>query len=307
MIFLPAVLARLDIIAEYTTQYSFVCIATTNPVYLVFKEGCNTPDFVIKALTSEQAFAAWETQQQLYKLVPALIAEPLQIVDELGSYYSIEKGATGFPWFQVKQRFSGRAWQKLQSDAIQCLCELHQAIALNSQWQKYLAPVEILAEIFEDYCAVEGAVSEQLQHFYKIQSSLLASVSAIQCTKQHGDFCLNNLLLGEDQLTVIDFEDFGITMLPLFDEFNLALSLLSNNSNRGEISNLIKQCTDSALARYQIEPALLPAFFLGYLLLKLGKWSLPGKRQAHRGWLQRLLADFLAHPTEYFGTAGNRL
>lgn len=300
MIFLSAILARLADLTDYKNGYSFVCIATTNPVYLVFREGSETPTFVIKSLTSEQAFAAWEIQQQLYHLIPSLIAEPLLKVDENNSSYSIERGATGSPWFQVKQRFSGQAWQKLQTDAVQCLCELQQAIALNRQWQEYLAPVDLLAEIVEDYRAVEGAVSEQLQCFYNTQRKLLATVGAIKCTKQHGDFCLNNLLLGENQFTVIDFEDFGITMLPLFDEFNLALSLLSEDCDRNEIRELLKRCTASALSRYQIEPGLLPAFFLGYLLLKLGKWSLPEKRQAHRSWLQRLLTDFLAHPTEYF-------
>src|SRR5205823_8004264 len=41
---------------------------------------------------------------------------------------------------------------------------------------------------------------------------------------QHGDFCLNNLLVSEAGLAVIDFDEFGRTHMPLQDEIGLALS-----------------------------------------------------------------------------------
>ena len=55
----------------------------------------------------------------------------------------------------------------------------------------------------------------------------LTSLGAIEGHAQHGDFSLNNLLFDSDVVRTIDFDEFGLTYMPLHDETGLALSMLA--------------------------------------------------------------------------------
>src|SRR3954462_2356117 len=52
----------------------------------------------------------------------------------------------------------------------------------------------------------------------------LEALAGLPCFWQHGDFCLNNVLVSPARLSIIDFEEFGGPSMPLHDEIGLALS-----------------------------------------------------------------------------------
>jgi hypothetical protein len=56
-------------------------------------------------------------------------------------------------------------------------------------------------------------------------SNDLDDMGEVHASWQHGDFCLNNLLVSSHAISVIDFAEFGDTSMPLQDEIGLALSL----------------------------------------------------------------------------------
>lgn len=293
----------LDSVLEGTSpsrQFNFLCIATTNPVYLAFETNARNPAYVIKRLNSKSARDAWLVQQKLYRLLPTLIAEPLSPVNEQSARFSIERGVAGAPWFQVKHHFSGEAWQQLIHRAIDSLSNLHAAIASVPEWREQIDAADILEHAKEAYAAAGSGFTAEMQFFCEQQLDLLRCAGPIHCIKQHGDFCLNNLLVAEHSLTIIDFEDFGITMMPLYDEFNLALTLLSDGVVSTDVKQLFAKCTAPGLKHYQLQPQWMPGLFFCFLLLKLGPWSLPAKRQGHRAWLTKLLADFINQPEKYF-------
>jgi hypothetical protein len=89
---------------------------------------------------------------------------------------------------------------------------------------------------------------------------------------QHGDYCLNNLLVDDSRISIIDFEEFGTTSMPLQDELGLALStyLLAPRSARTvPLHEHVQACVENAIGA---EPELakqIPGLFLYYLLRRV--------------------------------------
>ncbi len=63
---------------------------------------------------------------------------------------------------------------------------------------------------------------------------------------QHGDFSLNNLMVSPDSMAVIDFEEFGLTRMPLHDAFGLAFSFQHSQNDQCPIP--LKDCLEQCIA-----------------------------------------------------------
>ena len=147
-------------------------------------------------------------------------------------------------------------------------------------------------------CIVSGTeLSSQVQQQVKLLSKQLDSMGAIEVHCQHGDFCLNNLLVESDQLHIINFEDFGITSMPLHDEIALALSMFSNAP--ANVSTTLQHEIYCCIEKTQYR-SILPGLFMHHLLLRLGQWSQGSRRRHYRSWLMSLLQDFAQAPNSYF-------
>ncbi|WP_445426520.1 aminoglycoside phosphotransferase family protein [Alishewanella sp. HL-SH06] len=301
MKFLTPLLAQYCENDNAITDYSFVCIATSNPVYLAIKNGGFAPAFVIKKLQDEQAMNTWRVHQQLYQLLPDYIAQPLGTNEINGELFSVEKGVAGQPWFQIGQSYATtEAWQRLIDKTISSLSAFQHAVAAHPAWRATETVQSLLMKAFNGYEAAGNKTTPQLLDYYQLHLNNLEVKQQVTCTMQHGDFSLNNLLVGADSITIIDFEDFGMTLLPFYDEFNLALSLADENSDKFSIKRLIASCVAPSLNQTDFNKQLLPMFFLGFLLTKLGSWSASEKRQPHRAWLASVLVNYLNAPERYF-------
>src|SRR5207237_1152587 len=82
---------------------------------------------------------------------------------------------------------------------------------------------------------------------------------------QHGDFCLNNLLVSPSALAIIDFDEFGYTLMPLHDQIGLALSL-HDLAPRGVLPLPLDGEITSSPGAGPVERSHLPGLFLHHLL-----------------------------------------
>ena len=111
---------------------------------------------------------------------------------------------------------------------------------------------------------------------------------------QHGDFCLNNLIVAPQSVGIIDFDEFGATSVPLQDEIGLGVSVAQLSAGEDGIAAVAKHissCVQSTLARH---PALSPfvrELLLHYLVWRVNRAYAVPQRQAARA---KLLATLLA-------------
>jgi hypothetical protein len=64
-------------------------------------------------------------------------------------------------------------------------------------------------------------------------ADVVARAGAVAPLPQHGDFWFQNLLLVDDDVWVIDFEEFGQIQVPLYDDLTLILATLAVRSGGG--------------------------------------------------------------------------
>ena len=282
---------------------SVACISTTNPVYLVFNEQETHPALAVRIADSEEVCEAHRIIERLYTKVGDLVAEPIALT-EIGEHkVAIQKGLMGLPWFQLTRQYQTPAqWETLRNRSLAALIQLHTGIKAFSDWTTDCEPGTELRLCLQRCLAVGTELSPRIQQQVDSLSKQLDQIGSIRVHYQHGDYCLNNLLVEFDQIHVIDFEDFGMTSMPLHDEFALALSMYSSAPNTVQTSpkREINACIESSLANLGLNRSMLPGLFMHHLLLRLGDWSQGSRRQQYRAWLISLLEEFAQDPLLYF-------
>ena len=109
--------------------------------------------------------------------------------------------------------------------AVAAMLRLHAATRDVPAWS---GPVLAGAELRRQarLCSRDAAVlSDRVLHRVREWSYELDAAGPMPSCWQHGDFSLNNLLVSEAAVSVIDFDEFGGTLVPLHDAFGLALSV----------------------------------------------------------------------------------
>jgi len=285
-----------------TEKLSVACISTTNPVYLVFKDGSTRPEFVLRRADSTDVVRAHEITEKLFAISGGLVPEPLGIVISNGHEYAIQKGVGGSPWFQIAAQYSSEVdWDNLRSRALQVLTRLHENSSRIAEWSCTCKPGELIRESLSVCLSIGTKLSDLVISRVEEMAKQLDIIGELKVFPQHGDFCLNNLMVEKKDMHVIDFEDFGMTNLPLFDEFTLALSLASQapESAGSSFEKELFLCTQEKLEQLGIERDLLPSLFMCHLLVRLGPWSAGVQRKEYREWLLSVLDRFVLSPKEF--------
>lgn len=298
MLFLDALIRQH--IPEWNTKsrLHIACIATTNPVYLVFSENSSYPELVIRVAESEDIIKTHNITQQLFKKVGNLVPESITTFNFENRNFTVQKGVNGMPWFQLAQSISTAAqWNALRGRAITALNQLHKGTMAIESWKTECVPGQELRDCFKKCIAAGTELPQQVKTQVEIMGKELDSLGTISAFPQHGDYCLNNLIIDVDAIHIIDFEDFGMTSMPLHDEFALALSMHSK-SIATSLRHELNACTEVNL--FNINSTALPGFFMHHLLLRLGEWSKPIQRQKYREWLLSILDNFLLEPHSFF-------
>lgn len=306
MLFIQTVARQLVPEWNANTKLSIACISTTNPVYLVFTTQNSHPELVIRRADSEDICKTHNITKQLFSEVGDLIPEPITIFNFCNRNFAVQKGVKGTPWFQLVQGMStSTQWNELRDRAMTALTQLHKGTTAIESWHTECAPGKELRSYFEKCIATGIKLPLQVKQQVEIMSQQLDALGRIKVFPQHGDYCLNNLIIDTEAIHIIDFEDFGITSMPLHDEFSLALSLYSQAPKdiNTSIFHELNMCATPSANIFGIDAEMLPGFFMSHLLLRLGEWSHGARRKQYREWLTLILERFTTEPHLFFDQA----
>lgn len=211
-------------------DYFITKIACTHPVCLVFFAGDEHPSYVFKANETRSLEQSFKTLSRLHATLGDLVPEPLLLLP-FDSTLSVlvQRGVQGVPWFEV-QRHLGR--KTILTLAQRGLAALHAAIAKHPPWRSQVSLGSNLAEL-ANQLVLGKYIDETLATYLDRSITRLSKLPPIDSFRQHGDFCLNNLLFSDRGVHVIDFDDFGVTSTPLYDYLTLAQSLGYSPANPG--------------------------------------------------------------------------
>lgn len=298
MLFIKQLLSTAGLLDGQATEYSIACVSTSRPIYLVFNKKSDYPTYVVRKLDDTHAFHSNRIHNELYHLVGNLVPEPFGVFENAEEKYDVQRGVKGVPWFQVKSKIRSVDERKhLEKRVWQTLTSFHAAIRTQGKSESQankLQPHEELRKAFLEYQPAVETENTELEKLAEYAINDLSQMPNCTSMPQHGDFCLNNLIIGIDHITVIDFEDFAITAMPLYDYFTLALSLPSCSSEPVDAANIYNQSnTLNAASTLGIPKAAVKWHFLHHLLLRLGPWSTGEKRKTYRSWLTQVLDCFL--------------
>src|SRR5262249_20849339 len=171
-----------------------------------------------------------------------------------------------------EQMASEAQWRQLLDRSVDAMRRLHVATRRLEAWT---GRVQVAAELDRQIalCRDHGtplsaAVLDRAEHWGR---GAEAGGPLAACW-QHGDFSLNNLLVGPDSVAIIDFEEFGGTSVPLHDAFGLALSVTLSQGSECTLprQECIRSCVTTAVADEAIEPGCVPGLMLHHLLWRGG-------------------------------------
>ena len=228
MIFeIPALVSELVPGLFRESRVSIACVRTTQPKYLVFGADADRPACVVQFGPRDEMERTQRILSVLHAALPDMVAAPLACTawrDDL--YVQIQSGLPGMPWFRLGDRVrSARAWESLGQRAMAALRLFQDAVRGVPEWTGRLRPG---AELRRQAAACAGhglRLSTRAREGIDEAAEILDDLGERRHFWQHGDYCLNNLLISRSGLAIIDFDEFGGTLMPWHDEIGLSLSL----------------------------------------------------------------------------------
>ena len=280
---------------------STLCLCTSNPAYLIFIGDSPSPNLVVRFSPSEDIRHAHKVAERLHDILGDLIPEPLVLMEKDSQTISIQKGVSGHPWFQLSKKYSSLTQiEIIHTRAIDALNKLHEAISSSPDWATTIHPGEELRKCYQQ--CIDSGVTLPAETKARVEqfSQAFDDINELATFPQHGDFCLNNLIIDDDEIHIIDFEDFGLSIMPFHDQFTLALSFhqLSSESARISLKTAMNNCISNTAIQPSLATSHLPGLFLHHLLLRLGSWS--QNRLEYRQWLLSILENFNKSPDVLF-------
>lgn len=281
---------------------SVACVRTTRPQYLVFGADARRPLWVVQEGPSESLRRTHEVLIRLHRELPDLVAEPIACVPwRDGRSIQIQAGLPGDPWFRLADRLRSRAeWDRLRERAAEALDRLHSAVANVAGWTGPLRP-SVELERVAALCEERGVrLSLRARGRVEAEARALRELGEIASHWQHGDYCVNNLLVTSTRVGIIDFEEFGATAMPLHDEIGLALSV-HDFASRGEgISSAgedLAYCVSRGGVGTSIEGRHVAGLLLHHLLWRINQSLDRPTRGRVRPMLIEAVERFSTSPT----------
>jgi len=273
-------------------QQDLLCITTSNPVFLSFSANA-VPDYVVH----HAELGDFELRQELHRVLEPIISKPLtQTIHEKQSYF-VESGLPGKPWFQLLKN-NKLSMNEIKVRSLNTLKDFEQRIKKVEHWTKSIDAVEIFNQQFEQSHAIRKFKPSIVSACSELVGSLPQEY-VVKGSWQHGDYCINNLIFADDKTYVIDFEEFGDTLMPLQDIFSLALSFYIQR----EIQTLDLLALDLAYCLRATDKNLKPLLsllFIYHLLFRLGAWGSNPNRAFICDWLQDILVKHIENPRVLF-------
>ena len=287
---------------------SVACVCTTRPKYLVFNDKARQPACVVEFGPAERLVRVDGILTELHRRFPGGIARPLVCTSwRNGTYVQIQEGLAGMPWFRLSDGLTSAAdWRAVIDRAVAAMLRLHSATRDVPAWSdRVLAGAELRRQAVLSRRDGSLLSDRVLQCVADWSRELDANGPMASCW-QHGDFSLNNLLVAEQTVSVIDFDEFGGTLVPLHDAFGLALSvpLSQNESCPLSVADCVAQCVEPARRDEAVGAAHLPGLLMHHLLWRINQCHGLERRAALRHILLGWAEDLAASPQSFLGSIG---
>ena len=284
-------------------RLSFVAVHHGKLVFLAFRQGAREPEFVVTVSSEKEVRRLHDVLTRLYQTIPRLTAQSLAIGRlSDGRFVQIQSAFPGLPWVSLAGSLHRDDRRRVYARALDVLRALHAAIDAIPAWHTQISPSAELRRQLDLCTQYDVSLSAGALRFAESCIQHLAELGEIFCHWQHGDFCANNLMVAGPDVRIFDFDEFGLTAMPLHDQFGLALSVheLSPADGTGRpLAEEVRTCTAAALGR---RPAL--AGYVRGLLVHHLLWHVnlchdhPGRAERMKAVLKQLEA-FAAAPGEY--------
>jgi aminoglycoside phosphotransferase len=228
---------------DMQSELSAICIRTTQPKYLIFDKDPQKPTCIVQLGEKEDLERLHGILARLHSKTPELIARPLALsMHREDKYIHIQEGLPGWPWFRASEAYkTQKEWRRLALMTYKALSRFHEAVSTFSDWMRTISPGQELRKQAK-ICREGGTPLTKTTESRIVEASeALDDLGEMECVWQHGDFCLNNVLISGSRVSIIDFDEFGGTVMPLHDEIGLDLSLqdLASSKNFGSLNEII--------------------------------------------------------------------
>jgi len=268
---------------------SVVRVQTTRPLFLVFLPGGSHPACVVQVGDRVALQRLHSTLTTLHGRLPDLIPASFACVPLSGdTCVHVQEGLAGTTWFRIRDRLHGKAdWSSLTERASIALRRLHTATRASAEWRCSVSPAALLRAQWRVCVSRHPVLAARVAPLVALSAEAFEPLGDVPWFWQHGDFCVNNLLVTRDRAAIIDFEEFGQTAMPLHDEFGLALSLHAFNATgdhgMADLAAVIHRCIRPTVARHPWMSAHLIGLFLHHLVWRINQCAdRPGRAAACR-------------------------
>jgi hypothetical protein len=298
----PGLVRELVPEARAIESMSVACVHTTCPKYLVFEADDSRPAFVVQFGPKDQLERTHRTLARVHACVGDIVPQPLVCAPAgMDEYVQIQTGLPGLPWFRVADRCRSRAdWLDLLHRGLDALGRLRAAIAAVPEWTGTVHPGHELRKLVLRSRELHDAALASAAAPWIAALDRMGSMPAAYC---HGDFSVNNLLIGDSGIGIIDFDEFGETMMPLHDEIGLALSfpLSQHGVCPLTIRECLQLCLAPAAARSAFDTDAVHGLLLHHLLWRIERCRNCPARDGLRRTLARYLRELLVTPGGLIG------
>jgi hypothetical protein len=283
-------------------RLSVACVHTTRPKYLVFADDPCRPAYVLQFGPGEELERTHRALLHLHPRIPDTIAESLVCTRlNAGESVHIQSGLPGLPWFRVADTCHARAdWTALVERSAAVLARLQAVVADNPDWTAAVRPAR---ELRERLTASRDPILAAHASTIARWTDALDSLGYVRAAWQHGDFSINNLLIGDPGIGIIDFDEFGGTMMPLHDEIGLALSFPLSQHGACPLSmeDCLQLCLGPTLSHGVFDGDAVCGLLLHHLLWRIEQCHARPTRDLLRATLMRYLHNFIVNPEGLLG------
>jgi hypothetical protein len=253
---------------------SVACVLTTHQKYLVFDADASHPACVVEIGDEKRLRRIDRILTSLHARCPREVPQSLACASwGPGTVVHIQEGLPGVPWFRLFDTLTTpEQWQALLDRSVAMMRKFHAAISDVPEWVGSIHPGDALAEqavLWES----SGSPNPRLAEAIAACIDVVDGAPEMPAVAQHGDFSLNNLMVASDGMAVIDFEEFGLTRVPLHDAIGLGLSFSMSQDDRCPISvrDCVERCIGGPGVAEAFDPGVLRALLLHHLLWRINQ------------------------------------
>jgi hypothetical protein len=300
---LPALVSQLICPRSGEKPLSFIGVRSTKPVFLAFREQSRDPDFVVTVGGEEDVKRLHDVLLRLHRTIPKLTPESIAVAGlPDGRFIHLRSAVPGVSLNSAAGVLHLDDCRRLRARAFDVLRELHATIDAVPAWHSRISPSGDLRQQL-GICSKHGVpLSQRARRCVGSCVEDLAGLGELTCHWQHGDFCTANLMVAGGDLRIIDFDEFGLTSMPLHDQFGLALStheLISADGPWGPLPNDVQACLAPVLSAQPTLAGHVRGLFVHHLLWNVSQFHSQRSRARRVKAVLKLLEEFAAAPGKY--------